>query len=104
VTNPETCRHNIITAGITDNIELIVACVSCGTDVTTLDKRVGKNYEYDIDENVWVHTPKSSVPINQYDVDMNTWRDYRDEERKAGRRFIPFEDWRNEGPQGEIRI
>lgn len=55
MTNPETCRHNVIAAGISDKLEMYVYCVSCETDLTALETRVGKNYEYDIDANVWVH-------------------------------------------------
>lgn len=56
-TNPETCLHNVIHAVITEKLELFVVCISCGSDRTDLEKRIGKNYEYDIDHNVWVHVP-----------------------------------------------
>lgn len=41
---------------------------------------------------------------NQYGVLRSTWEEYRDSERQKSRRTIPFEDWRDEGPQGEIRV
>jgi hypothetical protein len=58
MTNPETCRHNVIVAGISHELELHIHCVSCETDLTDPAMRVGKNYEYDSGHNVWVHTPK----------------------------------------------
>ena len=57
MSNPETCRHNIITARVTEKLEFLVECVSCGSNRTEPVKRVGKNYEYDIDANVWVRVP-----------------------------------------------
>ena len=41
---------------------------------------------------------------NQFGVTLNTWKEYRDSEQKTARRIISFEDWRNEGPQGEIQV
>lgn len=58
-TNPITCQHNVLTARVTEQLEFLVECVSCGTDLTDFEKRVGKNYEYSIDSNVWVHEPTS---------------------------------------------
>jgi hypothetical protein len=55
MTDPETCRHNVIAAGISKELELQVHCVSCGKDMTDLTTRVGKNYVYDVDNNLWVH-------------------------------------------------
>lgn len=104
MTNPTTCRHNILTARVTEQLETFIECVSCGVDLTDPEKRIGKNYEYDIDANVWVHGPSSSAVRNRFGVYRRQWVKYCDEESKAGRRYIPFEDWRNEGPQGEIRI
>jgi Zn ribbon nucleic-acid-binding protein len=56
-TNPATCLHNIIAAIVTPDFELLIQCVSCGSNRTKPSRRVGKNYEYDIDANVWVHVP-----------------------------------------------
>jgi hypothetical protein len=41
---------------------------------------------------------------NQFGVSHSSWEEYRDSERQKSRRTIPFEAWRNEGPQGEIRV
>jgi hypothetical protein len=62
MTNPETCWHNVIVAGISDKLEMHIHCVSCETDLTALETRVGKNYEYDIDNNAWVHVPDKKKP------------------------------------------
>ena len=104
MSNPETCRHNVLTPRFTSNFKFIVECVSCGSNRTDPEKRVGKNYEYDIDANVWVNVPKSSAGVNQFGIYFMEWQEYRDAEQEVGRRYIPFEDWRNEGPQGEIRV
>ena len=58
MTNPATCWHNVVEAYILKNFELSIVCLSCRTDLTNLEKRIGKNYEYDIDNNVWVHIPR----------------------------------------------
>lgn len=58
-TNPETCRHNILTAGVNKNNESFVFCVSCGVE-TTEELWKSRPYEYDIDANVWVNTPRKN--------------------------------------------
>ena len=57
-TNPKTCRHNVVEAYILKNFELSIVCFSCRTDLTNLEQRIGKNYEYDSVIEVWVHVPK----------------------------------------------
>lgn len=74
MTNPETCRHNVVVAGISDKLELHIHCVSCETDLTDLEKRVGKNYEYDTYSHVWVHTPNKRTsrptPLELFQEDV----------------------------------
>lgn len=41
---------------------------------------------------------------NQFGVRYDRWISYMTVESVTGRRFIPFEDWQDEGPQGEIRV
>jgi len=58
--NPSTCKHNVIMAGVAiidNNFKAQLICCSCDTDVTEPELRFGKNYQYDIDNNVWVHRP-----------------------------------------------
>jgi hypothetical protein len=56
--NHKTCKHNVIDIFLTEDLELDIICVSCGTDVTDVETRDGKRYKYDAKYRVWVHTPK----------------------------------------------
>jgi Zn ribbon nucleic-acid-binding protein len=56
-TNPNTCLHNILAPVVTPDFHLLVKCVSCDTDLTDAEKRVGKHYEYNMDEHFWIHVP-----------------------------------------------
>ena len=52
--NPSTCRHNIITPGFNNvTYESFLACCSCDT-ILKPEQLKGRQYEYDIDNNVWV--------------------------------------------------
>lgn len=55
--NPDTCLHNVVDARITEELELDIGCVSCGTDMSAPNKRARKNYKYDPVHFVWVHVP-----------------------------------------------
>jgi hypothetical protein len=55
--NPETCLHNVIGARVTEDLDLVIECVSCNTDLTDPKKREGKNYKLDRHHSVWVNTP-----------------------------------------------
>lgn len=59
MTNPETCRHNVIGAQVDYKLETYIYCLSCEADLTSPEKRAGKNYAYDIDANIWVHVPEA---------------------------------------------
>jgi hypothetical protein len=51
-----TCLHHIIGPAfdkMTDTV--LVACMSCATDVSKSSMLKGRLYEYDIDHNVWVY-------------------------------------------------
>lgn len=57
--NPETCLHNVVQQMGTGRHTYHVVCVSCQTTVSyEWVLEVGKNYQYDSEHNVWVHTPK----------------------------------------------
>jgi len=58
-TNPETCLHNIVQQVGAGRHTYHVVCVSCQATISyEWVLEVGKNYQYDIDHNVWVHEPK----------------------------------------------
>ena len=56
--NPDTCRHNIRTYGIRDDLTSYVYCVSCNTVMDGLKTDRPGEFEYDIDHNVWVFVPE----------------------------------------------
>lgn len=57
-TNPETCLHNVVQQTGLNRKDFNVVCVSCLATISyEWVLEVGKNYQYDIDHNVWVHEP-----------------------------------------------
>lgn len=54
MTNPITCRHRILYAGITRELTVYVKCVSCETDLTGVIETLNE-YDYDVDHNLWVY-------------------------------------------------
>jgi hypothetical protein len=61
--NPETCWHYILYAGITKELTVYVRCVSCDTNLTGVIEHL-RDYEYDINNNLWVHVPKSKRTLS----------------------------------------
>lgn len=62
-TDPKTCLHNVIIARVgkvSPKVHVILHCVSCETDIShKADVLKRKNYEFDLNHQVWVHVPKS---------------------------------------------
>src|SRR5512136_877100 len=95
--NPETCRHNVVViASITEKITVV--CVSCKTDVSDPEKRVGKNYIYNTHYGTWEHIPASRAedtdklepaPKNEFTPEFFEWT-----ERYAELRRKVLSEWK----------
>jgi len=74
-TNPDTCLHKILAVWVNsvENsiIETGLYCISCETDTTKLDIHKERLYEYDIDNNVWIHVPNRRVERTQTRTDSS---------------------------------
>ena len=68
--DPRTCLHRVVGCGTTEEYESFVECASCGTDLTERWKELEKDYEYDIDHNLWVYDPKHKGAFAQDTIDL----------------------------------
>ena len=56
--DPDTCSHKILRAWIGRGLRLWAVCVKCETDMSDTRLRVGRNYIYNPQHDLWVNTKK----------------------------------------------